>query len=401
MVLAIALLAIWLLLLWFAANYLVNSSIRIAKYFNLSALFIWLTIVAMGTSMPELFLSASAALSWNGALSVGNVIWSNIFNLWFILWLSAIICPMVISKKLVRRDWLFLVLITMIVFLMMWNQHVARWEWAILLALLVTYNAYLWIKKDVPSAEEEEEVIDKPKTKNFTYLFGCIVALSVLKIETLNWTLKLWFGISNISIIFIWILVLLFVVSMIRKKLWKKSELEMWMFLNIAKLVASLWLLVLASDVVVNSAIFVANYFWVSERAIWATIVAAWTSLPEIAATVAAVIKKKYDMWIWNVIGSDIFNILWIIWISSVIAPLNLTSNCLIASWCDGNFLSMLFRDNIFSLLILIATLIITLIFMRTWWKLSRKEWAILFLFALARMAFEIKPEFFIGLLGL
>ena len=75
----------------------------------------------------------------------------------------------------------------------------------------------------------------------------------------------------------------------------------------------------MSSDLVVNAAVFIAQTFWVSEWAIWATIVAAWTSLPEVAATLAAIIKKKYDMWIGNVVGSDIFNILWIIGISAVI----------------------------------------------------------------------------------
>jgi Ca2+/Na+ antiporter len=114
------------------------------------------------------------------------------------------------------------------------------------------------------------------------------------------------------------------------------------------------------------------------------------------AATLAAIIKKKYDMWVWNVIWSDIFNILWIVWISSVITPLHMTPKCLI--WSCDTFLWSLMYDNIFSMLILIATLVITLIFMRSWWKLSKSEWLFLFIFACLRMAFELVPHYFIGL---
>ena len=118
-------LLIWLFLLWYSANHLINTSVRIAKFFKVSSLLIWLTILAMWTSAPELFLSWLAALNWNWSLSVWNVIGSNIFNLWFILWLSAIVAPIVIQKKLVNRDWLFLALITCLIFAMLWDQHVA------------------------------------------------------------------------------------------------------------------------------------------------------------------------------------------------------------------------------------------------------------------------------------
>jgi cation:H+ antiporter len=157
----------------------------------------------------------------------------------------------------------------------------------------------------------------------------------------------------------------------------------------------------MSSDLVVNAAVFIAQTFWVSEWAIWATIVAAWTSLPEVAATLAAIIKKKYDMWVGNVVGSDIFNILWIIGISAVITPLNLQPTCLLSAWCDANFWTMLFRDNIFSVWVLILTLILTFFFMRTGWKLSKREWAVLLIVAILRMAFEINPTFFMKLMWL
>lgn len=394
MVLAIFILIAGLALLWFAADKLINSSVRIAKFFKLSPLFIGLTILAIWTSAPELFLSAMSALSGNWSLSVWNIVWSNIFNLWFILGLSAIFAPILIQKKLVHRDWFFLVFITCLLLCFLRDQHVMWREWAILLWLLVAYNGYLWIKKE--PVEEDSETSELPKIKNFLYIFAWIFILSIITINTENWfDINRWF--SLYSSIFMWIILILFWIYLLlrKNKSWKESQ--NWMLLNITKLIASIWLLVMSSDVIVDSAVYVATVLWVSQRAIWATIIAAWTSLPEIAATLAAIIKKKYDMWVWNVIGSDIFNILWIVWISSVITPLQLTPKCLIWN-CESGFFSYLMYDNLFSMWILIITLIITLIFMRTNWKLSKAEWICLFIFACLRMAFEIKPDFFIWL---
>lgn len=393
---AFILLIVWLLILWFAANHLINSSVRVAKYFNVSALFIWLTIIAAWTSAPELFLSAMAALNWNGALSVWNVIWSNIFNLWFILWLSGIITPILIQKKLVYRDWIFLLFITGLIFVMLRDQTVLRWEWAILLFLLVAYNAYLRIKRDVPT--EDTEVPSTPKLKNFISLFVSIVVLSIIWTQAINWDFEITLSTSLYSNIFLIFLVLFFIIALLKKDIPQFNKNSKWIRLTVLKLIASLWLLVLSSHHVVNAAVYIAQVFWLSERAIWATIVAAGTSLPEIAATVAAVIKKNYDMWVWNVIWSDIFNILWVIWISSIIAPLHLNSTCLFLSDCNSGLFSMLFRDNMFSISILFFTLIITFIFMRTKWRLSKTEGMFLFLFATLRMVFEINPNFFINL---
>ena len=396
---ATILLIIWLILLWYSANHLINTSVRIAQYFKVSALLIGLTVLAMGTSAPELFLSWMAALNWSWSLSVWNVIGSNIFNLWFILWLSAIVAPILIQKKLVYRDWAFLVFITCLIFCMLWDQHVAWREGAILLTLLVWYNTFLRIKKE--SNWEEVEEIEKPKLKNFYILFWISVLLCFITGESIDWTfwLKVWIWLY--WSIFLGVLLIGYLISLLLRRNKNSWENKLWMLLNCTKLLASLWILVLSSDLVVNAAVFIAQSFWVSEWAIWATIVAAGTSLPEVAATLAAIIKKKYDMWVGNVVWSDIFNILWIIGISSVITPLNLQPTCLLTQGCDVNFWTMLFRDNIFSVWVLILTLILTFTFMRTGWKLSKREWATLLIIAILRMAFEINPTFFMKLIGL
>lgn len=394
MVIAIIVLLLWLFLLWFSADKLINSSVRVAKIFKLSPLFIGLTILAIGTSAPELFLSAMSAINGSGSLSVWNIVWSNIFNLWFILWLSAIFVPIVVQKKLVYRDWFFLLFVSCLLFVFM-RDHQLHWrEWAICLGLLVCYNGYLWVKKDPMEEVWNANGVELPEIKNFMYLFAFIFALSIININTENWfDIKFW--LSAYSIVLMCVLLFLFWLSMFNRRRKRRMEHENWILLNITKIIASIGLLVMSSDVIVASAVYVATVLWVSEWAIWATIIAAGTSLPEMATTLTAIIKKKYDMWIGNVIWSDIFNILWIVWISSVITPLHMTPKCLV--WTCDTFFESLMYDNIFSMLILIITLMITLIFMRTGWKLSKAEWIFLFLFASLRMIFEFAPQLFIG----
>ncbi len=395
---AFLLLIVGLFLLGYAANYMIGSSVRIAKYFRISPLLIGLTVVAIGTSAPELFLSAMAALKGSGSLSVGNVIGSNIFNLGFILGLSAIVAPILIQKKLVYRDGVFFLFVTCMVLVMLWDQQVLRREWVILLSSLVGYVTYLWVKKDPPSDEIVD--VDYPKLKSLCYLFMWLVWLSLFHTAVVDWVFHFSFGMSVYAMWFLTLLVLLFVFVLYKKDIPQFHKLSEWRILNFLKLLTSIGLLIVSAEHIVSAAVYIAQVFGISEWAIGATIVAAGTSLPEIAATVAAIMKKRYDMGVGNVIGSDIFNILWIIGISSVITPLTLSPTCIIISECDTNMWTMLFRDNIFSVWVLLVTLAITFLFMRTGRRLSRTEWIILFSFALLRMTFEINPNFFVRFFG-
>jgi len=301
-----------LVVLGVAAHFLVHAAIKIALNWNVSEAFIGLTIVAAGTSAPEIAVSVLAAMNGEGALSVGNVIGSNIFNLGFILGLVAIIAPQKIPHKMVYRDGMMLLVSTLIILLMLSNQFISFYEGAFLLFLLASYNLYLWFKKDIPESEEEVE-------------------------GKAHWT--------DYALFFI-----------------------------------SLFFLVKSADYVVESAVAIAQTFGLSQWAIGATIVAAGTSLPEIATSVVATMKKKYALSIGNVIGSDIFNTLGIIGVSATISPLRLEAG------------SVMFGmpDNIISMLLLSATILLILVFMRTGWLLSRLEGGVLIVIAFARMGFEI-----------
>ena len=391
---AIIVLIVGLYFLVFSSNHLINTSVRIAKHFNVSDLLIWLTILAIWTSAPELFLSWMAALQWSGSLSIWNIIWSNIFNLWIILGISAIAAPIAIQKKLVYRDWAFLLWVTALIFIMLWDQHVALREWITLLTLLVWYNAYLIIKKESPSDEAID--VSVPKIRNFVYLFLWVALLAFVNVGKIDWKFQLSFGMDTTSEIFVIILfVLLLIIDFRRRIPWAKETWK-WMLLNIAKLVASIGLLVMASDVIVDAAVYIAEVLWMSEWAIWATIIAAWTSLPELATTITAIVKKKYDMWVANLVWSNIFNTLWIIWVSAVIRPIELTPECLLPWNCE--WVLHLFQDTSFSFMLLFITIWFILFCMRKDWMISRKEWWILLSISICVLAFETNPSFFFGL---
>lgn len=304
-----------LTVLCIAAHYLVESAVHIAKTLKMSDILIGLTIVAMGTSAPEIAVSVMAAIHGNGSLSVGNIVGSNIFNVGFILGIIALISVQKIDHKLVYRDGLVLLLSTILILFVAWDHHVSFIEGVIMLLLLTMYNITLFVKKEVPEFEAEFEALA---------------------------TRKHWYD----AIIF----------------------------------VCSLIVLVIASNFVVDSATLIAQNFGMTEWSIGVTIVAIGTSLPEIATSMAATYKKRFDLAVGNLIGSDIFNALGIIGVSAVITPLSLNSST--------NTIFGL-RDNIVSILIQAITLVITLILMRTGWKIGKREGTILVSMSVLRVLFE------------
>ncbi len=310
-----------LVVLGIAAHYLINASVQLAKIFKLPEILIGLTIVSIGTSAPEIAVSVIAALDGQGALSVGNVIGSNIFNLGFILGVIALMHAQKIHRKMVYRDGVVLFISTLMALYVIWDQQVVRWEGIMLLTTLVAYNVYLFVKKDAPAVEEAEEI--------------------EAEAIALHGKEKQWYDAAIVVVV-------------------------------------SLYFLVNSADHVVEAAVEIAQSFGMSEWAIGVTIVAAGTSLPEVAASVVATIKRKFDIAVGNVVGSDIFNTLGIIGVSSLVAPLALDSRTIFG-----------LPDNVFSMIILVFTIGLILVMMRTGWKLSRKEGLLLLIIAVARMIME------------
>ena len=251
------------------ADILVDGSSAIAKKLRISEIIIGLTIVSIGTSMPELFVSTSSALQGLSDISIGNVIGSNICNLLLILGLSAIISPVKFQKETIKIENPMSIILTLIFFAICnINQDISRIEGCILIALFIGFLIYTIIM----GKKSQDEVI-----------------LQLALEET-----------KKISV-----------------------------FKNVLLIILGVAVLKVGGDLVVENAKLVATALNVSEKIIGLTIVAIGTSLPELVTSVTAAIKGDSDIAIGNIIGSNIFNMLLIIGVSSVIHPItyNITYN--------------------------------------------------------------------------
>lgn len=268
---------VWLLLslviLYFGAEGLVSGASSLAKRLGVSPLVIGLTIVSIGTSMPELVVSVKAAMNGQSALSIGNVLGSNFFNVGIILGFSALIYPLAVKRQLLKLDVPVMILAVVLFFLLFLDYEISRWEAILFIVLLLAYITYLLVtsNKNVASSEEESE--------------------------------------NEIRLSKHWVLDVLFIA-------------------------VGLVALVCGSDLLVNNAVIIAGRMGMSEAMIGLTIVAAGTSMPELATSVVAAIKKRSDIAIGNVVGSNIFNILLILGVAGLIQPIRTTE----INYIDGLF---------------------------------------------------------------
>ena len=263
-------------LLLLGANYLVDSSVAIAQRAKISNFIIGLTIVGIGTSAPELFVSIQSALTGHGDIAMGNVLGSNIANVFLIMGLTATILPFEINREQSRRDIPIGIIVALLVFLLandaiipgITENSMSRIDGIMLLVFFVIYMAVVILKKgEKPKeaiAEADEETKSSLAGKNVYLLWG-IAAASLAAL--------LWGG--N-------------------------------MFLDSAKSLAKTW--------------------GMSEAVISITIVAVGTSLPELITAVIAACKKNPQLALGNVIGSNVFNMLMILGVSSCIDPFQLES---------------------------------------------------------------------------
>ena len=258
------LLIVGLVLLVIGADVLVKGAARLASNFGVPALVIGLTVVAFGTSAPELAVSVKAAYSGEAELAIANVVGSNIVNVLFILGLSAVVSPLIISQQLIRQDVPIMVGLSALAAYMAFDGSINRGEAAILALGLLTYTWFLFYQgkksgNDVADGEVE---------------------------EMLN------------------------------------AKAPMWQ--NVLLVIVGLILLVMGARWLVQSAIELATAWGVNEAIIGLTIVAVGTSLPELVTSVVATIKGERDIAVGNVVGSNIFNILCVLGISGVVSPMPL-----------------------------------------------------------------------------
>ncbi|NUQ38177.1 MAG: calcium/sodium antiporter [Caldilineales bacterium] len=265
MFLTLLFLLLGLVLLVSGAEALVRGASRLARALGVSSLVVGLTVVAMGTSSPELAVSVQSALSGQADIALGNIIGSNIFNILVILGLSALIAPLFVAQQIVRLDVPVMLAISFGVFLMASDGVLRRAEGLLLLAVLALY--ILWLIR--LSRREQAAVLAE-----YEEAFG----------DGNNRTARFW-------------------------------------VMQIALVAGGLVMLAVGSRLLVDSAVAIAQVLGVSELVIGLTIVAAGTSLPEVATSVVATLRGERDIAVGNVIGSNTFNLLGVLGLSSLVAP--------------------------------------------------------------------------------
>lgn len=289
-------------LLYFGAEGLVRGSSSLALRLKLTPLVIGLTVVAFGTSMPEMVVSVGAALSGSGAIAAGNVVGSNIANVALILGISAIICPLAVNVRVVRVDLPIMVLVSVILILVLLDQSIGRVEGSLLVAGLIAYTVFsLWAARRETGQAQDVFEDSIPKTSQSIPLSSGLV-------------------------------------------------------------VGGLVLLVVGARLLVTGSVAIAEAIGLSEAVIGLTIVAIGTSLPELATSVLAALKKEGDIAIGNIVGSNIFNILGILGVASVVRPLEETG----------------MQPTDLGLMLLLAIILLPLA--RSGWRLNRWEGAFLLL---------------------
>ena len=255
---------IGLVLLAVGAEGLVRGSSSVALRLGVTPLVVGLTIVAFGTGSPELVVSVGSALSGNSGLALGNVIGSNISNIALILGVAALIKPLKVRAEIVRREAPVMVVITALLWILLYDGELGRFDGAILAFGAIAYTFltyYLSKQKETKAVEKEfEDAFEQPKG-------------------------KLW--------------------------------------LDVVFIVAGLSLLIFGANLLLGGAISVAKYFGLSEVVIGLTIVAVGTSLPELATSALAARKGEADVALGNAIGSNVLNILAVLGITALIEPIS------------------------------------------------------------------------------
>lgn len=263
MILPYVLIVVALLLLFGGAELLVKGSASLAARAGLTPLVIGLTVVAFGTSSPELAVSLKAALAGQGDVAVGNVVGSNVLNIAVILGLSAVICPISVHLQLIKVDVPIMILVSVLLPVLLSDGRLGRVEGGLLCAGIVVYTIFnvMMARKGAAAEVESEFAESVPKaTQHWSFDLGLIGG-----------------GLAT---------------------------------------------LVVGSRLLVDNSIEVARAFQISEAVIGLTVVALGTSMPELATSIIAAVRRQPDIALGNVIGSNIFNILATLGLSSLMVPM-------------------------------------------------------------------------------
>jgi len=327
----IVFLAVGFFLLAKGADFFVDGASSVARRFKIPQLVIGLTIVAMGTSMPEAAVSLQAATQGNADISIGNVVGSNILNILIILGLSAIVFPLVLQKSTQRIEIPIVVGASALLFVLGLTGTIEWWGGLIMLIGFIGYLTYLFFSaKKNKDAEEEVEV--KQTAIYISALLcgiGALIAILGQFYEPCDNVYCLASGIS----LFVGFGAYTIYLIVARKKAQApdyKAPQELPVWKSLVFIVFGMAMIIFGSEFAVSSATSLAKQAGLSDAFIGLTIVALGTSLPELFTSVAAAFKKNSDIAIGNIVGSNIFNILFILGITSLITPINFAPDFLV-----------------------------------------------------------------------
>ena len=306
----LAILIVGFALLVKGADLFVDGASGIAKKFGISELIIGLTIVAMGTSAPEAAVSIAAAAKGSAGISIGNVIGSNIMNIFIILGVVAAITPLKIERSTVRYEMPFTIIVTVLFVLMGRDGLITRVDGAILWAGLLLYIAYLLRQAKQKPAEvpaQAETMVQKPEGT------GSPEAVADTAANVPNAAAEA--GATPAA------------ATETGEAVPAESP-SIWKLITFT--IVGLAVILVSSDYAVDAAVALAKIFNISDRVIGLTIVALGTSLPELVTSVTAALRGNADLAVGNVVGSCIFNLLFVLGTSALILPIP----------CAPNFLS-------------------------------------------------------------
>lgn len=345
MAINIVLLVLGVIIVLKGADWLTDGAVNIATRFGVSQMVIGLTIVAMGTSMPEFCVSMVSALKGTPDLAVGNVVGSNTLNTLLIVGCSALVAPIMVKRSSVKRDIPFAVVASLLMLLFCLDGAIGRVDAAVLFA-----GFCLFMFVTLKYAKTTEEHAATVATSGAAMATAAAASTSVSEASTSH-------------------------TSAPKASTSQPSAPEASvasMLKAIVMLVVGLLCLIAGSNMFVDNASFVASSLGVSDAVIGLTIVAGGTSLPELATSMVSAKKGNSDIAIGNVIGSNVFNILMIIGITGLVKPMHIAG------------------ITTLDLIMMLASMLLMLFFCRTTYKVKRWEGAVLTIVYLAYLTWLI-----------
>lgn len=342
MAINIVLLVLGVIIVLKGADWLTDGAVNIATRFGVSQMVIGLTIVAMGTSMPEFCVSMVSALKGTPDLAVGNVVGSNTLNTLLIVGCSALVAPIMVKRSSVKRDIPFAVVASLLMLLFCLDGAIGRVDAAVFFA-----GFCLFMFVTLKYAKTTEEHAATVATSGAAMATAAAASTSVSEASTSQ-------------------------TSAPEASTSQSSASEASMLKAVVMLVVGLLCLIAGSNMFVDNASFVASSLGVSDAVIGLTIVAGGTSLPELATSMVSAKKGNSDIAIGNVIGSNVFNILMIIGITGLVKPMHIAG------------------ITTLDLIMMLASMLLMWFFCRTTYKVKRWEGAVLTIVYLAYLTWLV-----------